>query len=99
MTAIDRVAAGGMFITPAAAEALALRLQAPDEDLPHKRLTDREYEVFRLLAAGESVSGIAERLHLSVKTISTHKTHVLEKVRLGSLAELVRYAIEHDLLA
>jgi DNA-binding NarL/FixJ family response regulator len=98
VTAIDRVAAGGMFITPAAAEALALRLQAPDDDLPHKRLTDREYEVFRLLAAGESVSGIAGRLHLSVKTISTHKTHVLEKMRLGSLAELVRYAIEHDLL-
>jgi len=98
VTAIDRVAAGGMYITAAAAEALALRLQAPDQELPHKRLTDREFEVFRLLAAGESVSGIAERLHLSVKTISTHKTHVLEKMRLGSLAELVRYAIEHDLL-
>ena len=98
VTAIDRVAAGGMYITPAAAEALAMRLQAPDQDLPHKRLTDREFEVLRLLAAGESVSGIAERLHLSVKTISTHKTHVLEKMRLGSLAELVRYAIEHDLL-
>ena len=99
VAAIDRVAAGGMYITTAAAEALALRLQTPNEDLPHKRLTDREYEVLRLLAAGESVSGIAERLHLSVKTISTHKTHVLEKMRLGSLAELVRYAIEHDLLA
>ena len=98
VTAIDRVAAGGMYITAAAAEALALRLQAPDQELPHKRLTDREFEVLRLLAAGESVSGIAERLHLSVKTISTHKTHVLEKMRLGSLAELVRYAIEHDLL-
>jgi len=99
VAAIDRVAAGGMYITTAAAEALALRLQTPNEDLPHQRLTDREYEVLRLLAAGESVSGIAERLHLSVKTISTHKTHVLEKMRLGSLAELVRYAIEHDLLA
>jgi len=99
VAAIDRVAAGGMYITTAAAEALALRLQTPNEDLPHKRLTDREYEVLRLLAAGESVSGIAERLHLSVKTISTHKTHVLEKMRLGSLAALVRYAIEHDLLA
>ena len=96
--AIDRVAAGGMYITTAAAEALAARLQTPQEDVPHKRLTDREFEVLRLLAAGESVSGIAERLHLSVKTISTHKTHVLEKMRLGSLAELVRYAIEHDLL-
>jgi len=70
----------------------------PTGELPHKRLSDREYEVFRLLAAGESVSGIAERLHLSVKTVSTHKTHVLEKMKLGSLAELVRYAITHHLL-
>jgi len=63
----------------------------------HGSLTDREYEVLRLLAAGESVSGIAERLHLSVKTISTHKTHVLEKMNAGSLAELVRYVITHNL--
>jgi DNA-binding NarL/FixJ family response regulator len=98
VAAIGRVAAGGMFITPAVAEALAVRLQSPGDELPHKRLTDREYEVFRLLAAGESVTGIAERLHLSVKTVSTHKTKVLEKMNLGSLAELVRYAIEHRLL-
>jgi DNA-binding NarL/FixJ family response regulator len=61
-------------------------------------LSDREYEVFLLLAAGESVSSIGERLHLSVKTVSTHKTHVLEKLNLGSVAELVRYAITHNLL-
>ena len=97
VAAIDRVAAGGMFITTATAEALAARLQSPADDLPHKRLTDREYEVFRLLAAGESVSSIGAQLHLSVKTVSTHKTHVLEKMQLGSLAELVRYAIEQRL--
>lgn len=96
--AIHRIAGGGMFITPAVAEALAIRLQSPTEGLPHQRLTDREFEVFRLLAAGESVSGIAGRLHLSVKTVSTHKTHVLEKLGLGSLAELVRYAIANNLL-
>lgn len=98
VAAIGRIAAGGMFITPAVAEALAVRLQSPREDLPHKRLTDREYEVFRLLAAGESVTGIAGRLHLSVKTVSTHKTKVLEKMNVSSLAELVRYAITHNLL-
>ncbi|HUL63497.1 MAG TPA: response regulator transcription factor [Burkholderiaceae bacterium] len=98
VAAVTRVAAGGMFITPGVAEALAARLQSPAQDLPHKRLSDREYEVFRLLAAGESVSSIAEQLHLSVKTVSTHKTHVLEKMNLGSLAELVRYAISHKLL-
>lgn len=98
VAAITRIAAGGMFITPETAEALAVRLQSPAQELPHKRLSDREYEVLMLLAAGESVSAIAERLHLSVKTVSTHKTHVLEKMQLGSLAELVRYAIAHNLV-
>jgi DNA-binding NarL/FixJ family response regulator len=98
VAAISRIAAGGMFITPQAAEALAARLQSPAQELPHKRLSDREYEVLVLLAGGESVSAIAERLHLSVKTVSTHKTHVLEKMQLTSLADLVRYAITHNLI-
>jgi DNA-binding NarL/FixJ family response regulator len=99
VAALHKIAAGGLFITPAVAEALALGLQAPGgEELPHKRLSGREYEVFLLLAAGQSVTAIAERLHLSVKTVSTHKTHVHEKMNLGSLAELVRYAVTHRLL-
>ena len=80
VAALRKIAAGGLFITPAVAEALAIGLQAPDEELPHKRLSDREHEVFLLLAAGESVTAIAERLHLSVKTVSTHKTHIHEKL-------------------
>lgn len=96
--ALRKVASGGLFITPAVAEALAVGLQASADQLPHKRLSDREYEVFLLLAGGESVTGIAERLHLSVKTVSTHKTHVLEKMSLASLADLVRYALAHKLL-
>jgi DNA-binding NarL/FixJ family response regulator len=99
VAALHKIAAGGLFITPAVAEALAIGLQAPGaEALPHKRLTDREHEVFLLLAAGQSVTAIAERLHLSVKTVSTHKTHIHEKLGLGSLAELVRYAVAHRLL-
>jgi DNA-binding NarL/FixJ family response regulator len=99
VAALHKIAAGGLFITPAVAEALALGLQAPaGEELPHKRLSDREHEVFLLLAAGQSVTGIAERLHLSVKTVSTHKTHIHEKLGLASLAELVRYAVTHRLL-
>jgi DNA-binding NarL/FixJ family response regulator len=98
VSAIGKIAGGGLFITPAAAEALAMGLQAPTEELPHKRLTDREYEILLLLAGGASITAIAERLHLSVKTVSTHKTHVLEKMGLGSLADLVRYAITHRLL-
>ena len=61
-------------------------------------MSDREHEVFLLLAAGESLTAIAQRLHLSVKTVSTHKTHIFEKMKLGSLAELVRYALAHGLL-
>jgi DNA-binding NarL/FixJ family response regulator len=98
VAALHRIAAGGLFITPAVAEALALGLQSAGDPLPHKRLSDREYEVFVLLAGGASVTDIAARLKLSVKTVSTHKTHVLEKMGLGSLAELVRYAITHKLL-
>jgi DNA-binding NarL/FixJ family response regulator len=99
VAALRKIAAGGLFITPAVAEALALGLQAPNADeLPHRRLSDREYEVFLLLAAGRSVTAIAEQLHLSVKTVSTHKTHVHAKLGLGSLAELVRYAVAHRLL-
>ena len=96
--AIHKVASGGLFITPAVAEALAIGLQSADDESPHKRLTDREFEIFVMLAEGESVTGIAARLSLSVKTASTHKTHILEKMKLGSIAELVRYALEHSLL-
>ena len=98
VAALRKIAAGGLFITPAVAEALALGLQTSGEKLPHKRLSDREYEVFLLLAAGQSVTAIAERLHLSAKTVSTHKTHIHEKLGLASLAELVRYAVTHRLL-
>jgi len=98
VAALKKIAAGGLFITETVAESLALGLQGPGDELPHKRLSDREYEIFLLLAGGESVTGIAERLHLSVKTVSTHKTHVLGKMGLGSLADLVRYAVAHKLL-
>lgn len=96
--AVKKVATGALFITPAVAEALALQLQAPVGDLPHKRLSDREYEVLLLLAAGASITDIAHRLHLSVKTVSTHKTHILEKMNASSLADLVRYALAHGLI-
>jgi DNA-binding NarL/FixJ family response regulator len=98
VAALRKIAGGALFITPAVAEALALQLQAPTAELAHQRLTDREHQIFLLLAAGESVSAIAERLHLSVKTVSTHKTRVLEKLGVGSLAELVRYAVAHRLI-
>ena len=90
---LRKIAAGGVHIGDAAAAGL---LQAGD-NAPHEALSDREFEVMRLLVEGLGPTEIAERLHLSVKTVSTHKTHILEKLGLGSAAELVRYALEHKL--
>ena len=90
--ALRKIAAGGVHISDAAASAL---VSAPSSDAP---LSDREFEVMRLLVAGIGPSEIGEQLHLSVKTVSTHKTRILEKLGLGSTAELVRYALEHKLI-
>jgi DNA-binding NarL/FixJ family response regulator len=99
VAAIQKVAAGGTYISGAVAEQLALGLSpAGAGDVPHKLLSDREHEVFLALVSGESVSAIAERIHLSVKTVSTHKSRILEKMRMTSLAELVRYAVAHRLI-
>ena len=93
---IRKVAAGGVHIGDDAAAQL-VGAATGGESLPHARLSDREFEVFRLLVAGEGPTGIAERLHLSVKTVSTHKTRILEKMELESTADLVRYAVENKL--
>jgi len=93
VAAIHKIAAGGVHI----GEAAAASLVAADKS-PHDALSDREFEVLRLLVDGLGPTEIGERLHLSVKTVSTHKTRILEKLKLGSTAELVRYAIEHKLV-
>ena len=101
VAAIRKIAAGGIYISPAAAEQLAIgAMGAGSEpgDLPHRSLSDREFGIFRMLVAGTSITDIAEALHLSVKTVSTHKTRVLRKMNMASTAELVRYALEHKLL-
>jgi DNA-binding NarL/FixJ family response regulator len=94
--AIRKIAGGGMHISEAAAAQL-VGAGAAGDALPHSRLSNREFEVFRLLVAGEGPTGIAARLHLSVKTVSTHKTRILEKMEMESIAELVRYAVEKKL--
>jgi DNA-binding NarL/FixJ family response regulator len=68
------------------------------EAAPHTLLSDREFQVLQLIAGGQSVGGIAKRLALSVKTVSTHKTRILQKMGLANQAELIRYALEHKLL-
>jgi two-component system, NarL family, invasion response regulator UvrY len=92
--AIRKIAAGGVHIGEAAAAALLHSSGKP----PHEALSDREFDVLRLLVEGLGPTEIGERLHLSVKTVSTHKTRILEKLNLGSTAELVRYALEHRLV-
>lgn len=98
--ALRKVASGGLYITAAVAEKLAAgMLQGSTlDELPHTRLSDREYQIFQLIAAGESLTDIAQKLNLSVKTVSTHKTHVMEKMGCTNVAELIRYVIRHDLL-
>jgi DNA-binding NarL/FixJ family response regulator len=93
VSALRKIAAGGVYITEAAAATL---LQAGKA--AHDALSDREFEVLRLLVDGLGPTEIAERLHLSVKTVSTHKTRILEKLNLKSTADLVRYALEHRLV-
>lgn len=96
--AIRKVHGGRPYISMDVAEQLAMDAMPDRLDMPHKSLSDREFEVFNFLVSGKSVTDIAELLHLSVKTVSTHKTRILQKIGSNSLAELVHYAIVHGLL-
>jgi DNA-binding NarL/FixJ family response regulator len=95
--AIRKVLAGGTYVSPTLGERLAINLGKQAEQPLHERLSDREFEVLRMIASGKTVSQIAEDLHLSVTTISTHRAHILEKTSMTTNAELVRYAVEHHL--
>ena len=94
--AIRRVYRGGKYVTAALAEKLATGLEAGGAT-PHESLSDREYEVLRALGAGLSVKAVAGRLGLSPKTVSTYRTRILEKMQLGTNADLVRYVRDHSL--
>ena len=97
--AIRKIAGGGAYISAEVAEQLALGAMpgGAGEALPHESLSDREFEVFRLLVAGDAVSDIAGKLNLSVKTVSTHKANLMQKLGLSNQTELVRYALKHGL--
>jgi DNA-binding NarL/FixJ family response regulator len=98
VSALRRVAAGGALISAEVAEQLALSSMPHAERPPHALLSDREYQVFALLVSGRSVSDIAGSLKLSVKTVSTHKARLMEKMGLGNQTELIHYAIRHRLV-
>ena len=93
--AVRRIVAGGRYVTAAVAEKLADEVQRGAALSPHERLSDREYQVFRLLGMGKSVTQAAEELSLSVQTISTYRTRILEKMGMSSNADLVEYVFRN----
>jgi len=98
VAAIRRVAGGGAYISSETAERLAMDAARGTDAASHTCLSDREFQIFQLIAAGKSITGIARQLSLSVKTISTHKSRILDKMGFANQAELIRYAIENKLL-
>ena len=96
--AIRTVAQGRRYLSPRTAELLAEELAGGAVGAPHERLSDRELQVFLRLARGESVSDIGDSLHLSVKTVSTYRSRLLEKLGVASNAELAAYALRHGLI-
>lgn len=97
ISAIRRIAGGGVHVSNKVAELMVRDIRPSHGPLPHTELSDREYQVFNMLVSGLGLTEIGARLSLSVKTISTHKTHILEKMELANTGELIRYAIAHQL--
>lgn len=96
--AIRRVANGGKYISPNLADRLVSGLNKDSEKLPHENLTDREFQVFHLIATGKRLKAIAEELHLSVNTVSTYRARILEKMEMDNNADMIHYAIKNDLI-
>ncbi len=96
--AVRKVVHGGRYLTPAVAERLAFTLGPGDQRPPHELLSDREYQVLCMLASGKTVSQVAAALGLSVKTVSTYRARILEKMGMKTNAELTRYAIRNHLV-
>jgi DNA-binding NarL/FixJ family response regulator len=96
--AVRRVYRGGIYVSPSLGETLAARLVGPEREPAHGALSDREFEVLKGLAEGETLKAIAARMAVSPKTVTTYRGRILQKLGLHSNAELVRYALEHGLL-
>jgi DNA-binding NarL/FixJ family response regulator len=98
INAIRKVAQGRKYISASLAEKLATDLELNSDRPPHENLSDREYQVLCLLASGKRLKDIAETLSLSIKTISTYRTRILEKMKMDNNAELIRYALQNSLV-
>jgi two-component system, NarL family, invasion response regulator UvrY len=99
VSAIRKVHRGGRYVSPSLAEALVLELGVESDRPRHKTLSDREYQVMTMIASGKTVGEIGEELSLSVKTISTYRARILEKMKMRTNAELTHYAIQNQLLS
>jgi DNA-binding NarL/FixJ family response regulator len=98
ISAIRKVSRGGKYISSSLAEKLAYALDGDSERAPHETLSDREYQILLQIASGKTVSDIAEEMCLSVKTVSTYRSRILEKMHLKNNAELTTYAIRNQLV-
>jgi two-component system, NarL family, invasion response regulator UvrY len=96
--ALRKVLAGGRYVSNSLAEKLAGTLDKKGGEFPHQQLSDREFQVLRMIGSGKTVSEIAEELSLSVKTVSTYRARILEKMNLSTNAELTRYSFAHKLV-
>jgi len=96
--AVRKVLEGSVYVSPLLAERLALDLRANPERLLHETLSEREFEVLRMLASGKTVTEIAAELHLSLPTVSTHRAHILAKMNMTSTAALISYAVHNRLV-
>lgn len=98
VAAVRKVLRGGRYVSASLAERLAGEIAGASDRAPHETLSDREFQVFRLIASGQTLTAIAEDLSLSVQTVSTYRTRLLEKMGLTTNADLTRYAHNHGLL-
>jgi two-component system, NarL family, invasion response regulator UvrY len=96
--ALKQLLAGERYISPSVAEHLARVVKSGSEQLPHETLSDREFQVFRLIGSGKTVKEIADDLALSAATVSTYRARILEKMQMKNNAELIRYAIQQGLV-
>ncbi len=99
LKAVRMIYSGGKYISPVLAESIVFSNSKTTDQLPHKLLSEREFQVMCLLISGQSLSDIAEELFLSIKTVSTYRTRVLEKMNMKSNVELAYYALHHGLVA
>ena len=99
LPALRKVAAGGGYFSARVAELLVSEAAPHAQSLPHSRLSDREYQIFDRIVRGLSLTAIAQELSLSIKTVSTHKSHIMSKLEMKNQVDLVRYAISHQLIA